>query len=46
MRRLYNADISEAVTPDKPFANVGQMIGAMMLTPALADTDQTGDPKS
>ncbi|KAI1726974.1 kinesin motor domain-containing protein [Ditylenchus destructor] len=46
MRRLYNADISEAVTPDKPFANVGQMIGAMMLTPSLADSDQTGDPKS
>uniref|UniRef100_A0A7E4UVT4 Kinesin-like protein unc-104 n=1 Tax=Panagrellus redivivus TaxID=6233 RepID=A0A7E4UVT4_PANRE len=30
MRRLYNADISEAVTPEKAFANVNEMLAAMM----------------
>uniref|UniRef100_A0AC35GKR5 Kinesin-like protein unc-104 n=1 Tax=Panagrolaimus sp. PS1159 TaxID=55785 RepID=A0AC35GKR5_9BILA len=30
MRRLYNADISEAVTPEQHFANVNEMLTAMM----------------
>ena len=30
MRRLYNADVSEACTPDQPFANVNEMIAAMI----------------
>uniref|UniRef100_A0A914CSL6 Kinesin-like protein unc-104 n=2 Tax=Acrobeloides nanus TaxID=290746 RepID=A0A914CSL6_9BILA len=29
MRRLYNADISEAVTPENQFANVNEMLTAM-----------------
>lgn len=30
MRRLYNADIIDATTPDKPFANISSMINAMI----------------
>lgn len=32
MRRLYNSDVGDqATTPEKPFANVSQIIGAMLL---------------
>ncbi|KAI6217492.1 Kinesin-like protein KIF1B [Aphelenchoides fujianensis] len=33
MRRLYNADVSEAATPENPFENVNEMLAAM-ITPA------------
>lgn len=30
MRRLYNADVSEANTPDIPFRDANEMIATMM----------------
>uniref|UniRef100_A0AC34QNN7 Kinesin-like protein unc-104 n=1 Tax=Panagrolaimus sp. JU765 TaxID=591449 RepID=A0AC34QNN7_9BILA len=45
MRRLYNADVSEACTPEQAFANVNEMLVAMMPIPTPAnltapDTDR------
>lgn len=40
MRRLYNADVSEAATPENPFANVNEMLAAMV-TPAQVSNQLT-----
>ncbi|CAD5217128.1 unnamed protein product [Bursaphelenchus xylophilus] len=45
MRRLYNSDISEAVTPENRFANVNEMIAAMVVQPeAVANQLSVADP--
>jgi hypothetical protein len=40
MRRLYNNDISDAATPENPFANVNDMLAAMV-TPAMVANQLT-----
>ncbi|KAI6211468.1 Kinesin-like protein KIF1B [Aphelenchoides besseyi] len=37
MRRLYNADVSEAATPENPFANVNEMLAAMVTPTQVAN---------